>query len=240
MEVSRSRLAALAALVAAPMAAGEPAQAAAIGPGDTEPAALESADAALIAIPTRALAARTEPGGRRLVRIGRRTVFGSRTRLAVLARSGRWLAVKEPVGSANRRVWIKDSGVRLQATLYRIAVSLSQRRLELLHGDRVVLRATAGIGRATNPTPPGRYSLTDKLAGRRFGSVYGCCVLAISGVQTRLPPGFRAGARLALHGTSDPASIGRAASSGCVRLRDSVLRRLIREVPLGTEVRIVR
>jgi lipoprotein-anchoring transpeptidase ErfK/SrfK len=167
-------------------------------------------------------------------------VFGSRTRLAVLARRGRWLAVKEPVGSANRRVWIKDSGVRLKETRFRIVVSLSAPRLELIHGSRVVLRAAAGIGRPANPTPPGRYSLTDKLSGPRFGSDYGCCVLTISGVQTELPPGFRAGARLALHGTSDPASIGRAASSGCVRLRESVLRRLVREVPLGTEVRIVR
>jgi lipoprotein-anchoring transpeptidase ErfK/SrfK len=238
MEVSRTRLAALAALAVSPLAAGGPAQAAAVKPGETEPATLEPS--ALIATPERAVVARTQPGGRRLMRIGRRTVFGSRTRLAVLTRRGRWLSVQEPVGSANRRVWIKDTALRLDATRYRIVVSLSKRRMELRHGARVVLRATAGIGRATNPTPPGRYSLTDKLDGARFGRAYGCCVLAISGVQTRLPAGFRAGARLALHGTSDPATIGRAASSGCVRLRDSVLRRLVRQVPLGTEVRIVR
>jgi lipoprotein-anchoring transpeptidase ErfK/SrfK len=195
---------------------------------------------AQIAAPEHATAARARPGGRRLLRIGRRTVFGSRTRLAVLARRGRWLAVTEPVGSHNRRVWIKDSAVHLKDTRFRIVVSLSQRRLQLFHGTNVLLRTRAGIGRAANPTPPGRYSLTDKLSGSRFGSAYGCCVMAISGVQTHLPPGFRAGARLALHGTSDPASIGRAASSGCVHLKDTVLRRLMRQVPLGTEVRIVR
>jgi lipoprotein-anchoring transpeptidase ErfK/SrfK len=236
MDLSRSRVAALAAVVASPLVAADPAPAALADPV-VEP---DPVDAAQIATPERPVAARAQPGGRRVARIGRKTVFGSRTRLAVLARQGRWLAVKEPVGTSNRRVWIKDSAVRLNDTRYRIVVSLSERRLELRHGDQVVLRAIAGIGRAANPTPPGRYSLTDKLSGARFGSVYGCCVLAISGVQTRLPPGFRAGARLALHGTSDPASIGKKASSGCVRLRDSVLRRLIREAPLGTEVRIVR
>jgi lipoprotein-anchoring transpeptidase ErfK/SrfK len=234
MDVSRTRLAAVAAVVASPFVSGpETAPAAVI---DVAPPAPD----AQIAAPEHPVAARARPGGRRLLRIGRRTVFGSRTRLAVLARRGRWLAVTEPVGSRNRRLWIEDSAVQLKPTRFRIVVSLSQRRLQLFHGANVLLRARAGIGRATNPTPPGRYSLTDKLAGSRFGSVYGCCVLAISGVQPHLPPGFRAGARLALHGTSDPSSIGRAASSGCVRLKDSVLRRLWREAPLGTEVRIVR
>ena len=41
---------------------------------------------------------------------------------------------------------------------------------------------------------------------------------------------------MAIHGTSDPTSIGAAASAGCLRAADSDLRLLMRRVPLGTPV----
>src|ERR687895_698894 len=50
----------------------------------------------------------------------------------------------------------------------------------------------------------------------RAPSPYGCCVIALSGRQPRIPPGWTGGARLALHGTADTSALGRAVSIGCL------------------------
>ena len=78
--------------------------------------------------------------------------------------------------------------------------------------------------------------MTDKLSGSRFGPYYGCCILALSGHQTHLPAGWPGGDRLAIHGTDSPATIGTAASAGCLRAADADLQALMRRVPLGTPV----
>ena len=92
------------------------------------------------------------------------------------------------------------------------------------------------VGAPSSPTPLGRFAVTDKLWMER-GSVYGCCALALSGNQTR---GRLAGVRLAIHGTRTPERLGRAASNGCARATARDLRRLMRTVPRGTPVRVVR
>jgi len=68
--------------------------------------------------------------------------------------------------------------------------------------------------------------------------VYGCCVLALSARQTRLPAGWQGGDRIAIHGTNVPSSIGAAVSSGCVHAADGDLRYLMARVPLGTPATI--
>jgi lipoprotein-anchoring transpeptidase ErfK/SrfK len=173
------------------------------------------------------------PGGRRIDRITHETVFGSTNRLAVVGARGEWLAVStETAGKA----WIRRSAVRLRDTSYMLVITLSARRLELREGTRVVFRTRVAVGSSAHPTPTGRFGVTDKLPGRRFGSVYGCCILAISAIQDQLPAGWPGGNRIALHGTNSPASLGNPVSTGCVRVAERPLRVLMRSVPLGTPV----
>jgi lipoprotein-anchoring transpeptidase ErfK/SrfK len=93
-----------------------------------------------------------------------------------------------------------------------------------------------GVGRAGSPTPTGRFAVTDKLSGSAYGPYYGCCILALSAHQTHLPPGWTGGDRVAIHGTNAPATIGAAASAGCLHAGEADLRTLMRRVPLGTPV----
>jgi lipoprotein-anchoring transpeptidase ErfK/SrfK len=176
------------------------------------------------------------PGGRVIKRISDETVFGSRTRLAVVAGRGEWLQVSTETADDRRRAWIRASDVRLRDTTYRLVVSLDARRLELFDGSRRVFRTRVAVGSTAHPTPTGRFGVTDKLAGRRFGNVYGCCILAISAVQEQLPANWPGGNRIALHGTNVPSTIGNPVSTGCVRVGERPLRRLMRRVPLGTPV----
>jgi lipoprotein-anchoring transpeptidase ErfK/SrfK len=180
------------------------------------------------------------PGGRQFERLSHGTVFGSRARLAVVGSRGEWLAVSTETAGDRRRAWIRRSAVRLRDTSYLLMVTLSRRTLELRRGTDVMFRTRVAVGSEAHPTPTGRFGVTDKLPGRRFGSVYGCCIVAISTVQHELPPGWPGGNRIALHGTNSPASLGKPVSTGCVRVGERPLRALMRSVPLGTPVIIQR
>jgi hypothetical protein len=80
--------------------------------------------------------------------------------------------------------------------------------------------------------------VTDKLNGRIYGAVYGCCILALSAIQSHLPPGWRGGNRVAIHGTLSSSDFGRAVSAGCLHVSSSDLRYLMRTVLLRTPVYI--
>jgi lipoprotein-anchoring transpeptidase ErfK/SrfK len=96
-----------------------------------------------------------------------------------------------------------------------------------------------GIGAPGTATPTGRFAITDKLAGSRYSSVYGCCILALSGHQPRVRTGPIDG-RLAIHGTDRPDLVGARVSEGCLRATDRNVRWLMRTVPVGTQVTIRR
>ena len=187
--------------------------------------------------PGATVALRAHPAGRVVARVGRWTDFGSPRVFTIFRRSGRWLGVSTPEFPNHRLAWIDERrGLTFTRTSLVLHASLSRRALTLRQGARVTARIRVGIGGSTSTTPTGRFSVTDKLPGWPFGAYYGCCILAISGNQPNLPPGWTGGTRLGIHGTNRPGTIGRALSAGCLRAADEPLRLLLRRVPLGTPV----
>ena len=184
------------------------------------------------------LVVRARPRGPVVARLGARTEFGSPTTLLVAERRGRWLGVVTTHVANGRLGWVDSQAVALATsrTRIRLTIDLSARRLVVRRGDRVLRRFTVGVGRPSSPTPVGRFAVTDKLHGTRYSPYYGCCILALSAHQPQLPPGWQGGDRIAVHGTDDPGSIGRASSAGCPRARDADLRYVMRVVPLGAPV----
>lgn len=71
------------------------------------------------------------------------------------------------------------------------------------------------------------------------GGYLGTFAFGISGIQPRLPAGWSGGNQLAIHGTSDPSSIGRSVSAGCLRVSERSLDRLRPLLQLGTPVIVV-
>jgi len=179
------------------------------------------------------------PFGRVLGRLSARTDFGSRRAFAVVrSRRDRWLAVPAPELGNGRLGWI-DAGsasLRFTRTPIELRIDLSRRELVVREGGRALRRLRVGIGAPGTSTPTGRFAVTDLLPGARFNVAYGCCILALSGRQPNLPPGWPGGDRLAIHGTPDGSRIGGAASNGCLEAAESDLRYLMRRVPLGTQV----
>ena len=181
------------------------------------------------------------PGGPRLATLGATTAFGSARVLSVVRRRGHWLRVTTADLQAGRDGWIDERapGITMSATRVEIVIKLGARTLELRRGERVIRRFAVGIGSPSSPTPTGRFAVTDELSGPAYSPVYGCCILALSARQTRLPTGWIGGDRIAIHGTNVASTIGRALSTGCVHATDSDLRYLMKLVPLGTPVSIV-
>jgi hypothetical protein len=182
------------------------------------------------------------PGGPTKLRVGSTTEFGSPQVLGVAARRGDWLGVVTTQRPNNRLAWVRraSAGLRVRRTRWSLHADLSARTLTLRKGRRRVRRLKVAIGRPGSETPTGRFAVTDKLSGARFGSYYGCCILALSGHQPNTPPGWTGGDRLGIHGTDAPSTIGSAASAGCLRAADADLRALMGRVPLGTPVFIHR
>ena len=191
-----------------------------------------------IAVVDASVPLRTRPNGPVLARAGAHTEFGGQRVLSVAARHGSWLGVVATELPNGRLAWVNRSnpGLHLRRTAYSLHADLSGRWLELRRHGRRVKRLTVAVGRPGAETPTGRFAVTDKLNGRSFGAYYGCCVLALSGHQPKLPAGWSGGDRLAIHGTDSPSTIGAAASAGCLRASDADLAVLMRKVPLGTPV----
>lgn len=197
----------------------------------------QAADGFLIARPRGgSLALYSRPGGAVVATLGASTEFGSRLRLGVAKQRGEWLGVVSTRLPNGRLGWVRRKDVRLDTTDISLTLDLSRRTLVLKRGDRVLRRMVVGIGRPSSPTPRGRFAVTDKLSGYRYGPYYGCCIVALSAHQPNLPAGWRGGDRIAIHGTNNPASIGVPSSAGCPHASYADMQALMRRVPLGAPV----
>jgi hypothetical protein len=175
------------------------------------------------------------PGGDLVETLGPRTQFGSPVVLSVVKSRGGWLGVSTPDMPNGRLGWIRRDPLHLDLywTKYSLHLDLSGRSLSLRYGKGTVGRFPVTVGAPEWETPVGRYGITDALSFDE-NPFYGCCALALSGRQTRLPEDWPGGDRLAIHATSGP--VGGAESHGCIRATDATMREIFSRVPLGTPV----
>ena len=203
--------------------------------------ALGSADRAYAAVVRSRATVLRRPGGPVLHRFGRLNVNGVPTVFEV---------VGERVDAACRPVlyrvqlplrpngvtgWVAARDVDVASVRTRIEVDLSSRRLTLFRGRRELLRATVAIGSSATPTPTGRYYVNQRLIPEDRSGPFGPGAVGISAFSNVLT-GWTQGGPIAIHGTNAPWSIGHAVSNGCIRLPNSVLRRVFRIALAGTPV----
>jgi L,D-transpeptidase catalytic domain len=167
------------------------------------------------------------------------TVVGIRA--AVLDRECRrsWYRVQLPMRPNGRTGYVRARGLWVGRVTTRIVVDLSERRVTLFRGGRPHLRARAAVGSAATPTPRGRFYVSQRLVPRDRSGPYGPGALGISAFSNVLT-GWTQGGPIAIHGTNEPWLIGRSITNGCIRLHNSVAKRLFRETPAGTPVLVTR
>ena len=202
-------------------------------PFPTEPRTISCYSTAYVPRPT---VLYREPGGRKRIRITAKTEWGSPRVLGVVEQRGGWLGVQAAELRNGEVAWVRRSEARDDCVDWSLHADLSKRMLVVRRDGRTVRKMRVAIGRRSNPTPKGRFTVTDKLRVTDPNSAYGCCVLALSGHQTNLPAYWPGGDRLAVHATTDESTIGDPVSLGCLRAASTRARWLIETVPLGSPI----
>jgi hypothetical protein len=120
----------------------------------------------------------------------------------------------------------------------RIVVSIPDRKLALLEGDRVIKIYNVAVGAPVSPSPSGEFQIVQRLANPTY---YHPGIVIGPGANNPLGPrwigldiqGF------GIHGTNRPDSIGKNASHGCIRLRNSDIEDLFARVHVGDHVSLI-
>jgi L,D-transpeptidase catalytic domain len=196
--------------------------------------ALPGGSGALVALVRHPTAMRSGPGGHVVAKLSTRTQFGSPAAVWVARVSGRWLGVVSPQAGNNHLGWIPAADASLSRVDWELNVSLSARRLTVMRDGRVLQRYTIAVGAPANPTPAGRFAVTDRLRTGDPAGPYGCCILALSALAPHAIQDWSGGNRIAIHSTPETSSIGEPVSHGCMRLTLAEGRWLMDHVPLGT------
>jgi lipoprotein-anchoring transpeptidase ErfK/SrfK len=157
--------------------------------------------------------------------------------LSVGSGYGRWHALlpTPPNGSTG---WISPGDVTPKNTSYRVQVNTRDHTLFVYKGDKMIVKARAGIGKSDTPTPGGRYYLTVLLKAPNPDGVYGPFAYGISGRSPKLQSFNGKDPIIGIHGTNQPKLLGKSVSHGCIRVSNKVITYLAMILPLGTPVRI--
>jgi lipoprotein-anchoring transpeptidase ErfK/SrfK len=197
--------------------------------------------AAFAAVARGTIAAHRRPGGAVVARFTRVTKLGYPTTFSIVGAivnrrcEASWYRVKLPVRPNGAVGYVRPADVDVEQVTTRISVDLSRRELLLYRSGRLVLRTTVGVGSPASPTPVGRFYVNQRIDVTDAEGPYGPAVLGISAFSNVLT-GWAEGGPIAIHGTNEPWSIGRAASHGCIRVANATLERLFADTPAGTPV----
>jgi hypothetical protein len=170
------------------------------------------------------------------------TPEGTANVVLVLARAedsaGRlWVRIRLPILPNGSTGWVARrslSGYHSVST--RLLVDLQRLEATLWAGERVLLRAPVGIGRTNWPTPRGEFYIRDRVRNL-ISPFYGPVAFGTSARSSVLTD-WPAGGFIGIHGTDQPELIPGRISHGCIRMRNTDIRRLARLMPVGTPLTI--
>jgi lipoprotein-anchoring transpeptidase ErfK/SrfK len=181
---------------------------------------------------------RNAPGGGVRSNLSNPTALGAPLTFMVLERRPGWLKVQLPVRPNGSTGWVAESDVSIAKTQYRLVISMSRHRLDVMHAGQRIARHKVGVGTAATPTPKGTYYLTELTAPPDPSGVYGPYAFGLSAFSEKLQTFAGGPGQLGLHGTDAPRGLGRDVSHGCLRVANSVITQLAGELPLGTPIDI--
>jgi L,D-transpeptidase ErfK/SrfK len=118
-----------------------------------------------------------------------------------------------------------------------IVVSIPDRTMVVLQGDRVLKIYHVAVGKPSTPSPQGQFRIVNRIPHPTY---YGPGTVIGPGAQN--PLGTRwmglSAKGYGIHGTNAPGSIGKAVSHGCIRMRQRDLEELFELVDIGATVEL--
>ncbi len=121
----------------------------------------------------------------------------------------------------------------------RVLVSIPDRKLAVLEDGKVIRTFPVAVGAASSPSPTGQFQIVSRIAHPTY---YHPGVVIPPGSNNPIGPRWvglnQKG--YGIHGTNEPRSIGKAASHGCIRMRNRDIEQFFRMVRVGDTVEIRR
>lgn len=147
-----------------------------------------------------------------------------------------WVKLRIP-GRPNGRIgWVPrgalDDFQRVHTEIVVNRAGPAGPNLTLYRNGRAILHAPVGIGKASTPTPPGHFWVTEAFPS--YNPFYGPFLLATSDYSVLSDwPG---GGIIGIHGTNEPALVPGYPSHGCIRMHNSDVLRVAAAASTGTPV----
>jgi hypothetical protein len=164
--------------------------------------------------------------------------------ILALALNGGYGVSAEPVSKPASALMVIAPAAESEPIL--IKINIPSRTLWVYQGERIVRHFPVGVGRVGFPTPTGKFSVIRKVEDPGWENPY------LSSGKMRLAPGEdnplgtrwigflqNSGGEYGMHGTDNPASVGKLSSHGCVRLKVPDAEALFDMVEVGTPVEVV-
>lgn len=149
----------------------------------------------------------------------------------------RWYQVSLPAKPNGQTGWVRASDVVVTSTNTAVHVYLAEHELDVMVDGAVALTAPVAVGDPATPTPLGTFYITDPIdLSSDPGGTYGAYALGISAYSETLDSFKGTLPQIAIHGTNQPASIGKSVSNGCVRMNNDTVAAVAQYVGLGTPV----
>lgn len=118
-----------------------------------------------------------------------------------------------------------------------VLVSIPDRKLAVLEAGNVIATFPVAVGAASSPSPTGEFEVINRVSNPTY---YHAGKIIAAGKNN--PLGTRwiglSQKGYGLHGTNAPASVGHAASHGCIRLRNRDAEKLFAMLQIGDMVQI--
>lgn len=128
----------------------------------------------------------------------------------------------------------RTDNLRIRRT---VVVSIPDRQLAVLEGGNLIATFPVAVGAAESPSPSGEFQVVNRISNPTY---YHPGTVIPSGKNN--PIGTRwvglSQKGYGIHGTNAPGSVGRAASHGCIRLRNRDMERLFAMLRVGDVVEI--
>jgi lipoprotein-anchoring transpeptidase ErfK/SrfK len=135
------------------------------------------------------------------------------------------------------RAFAQSQGAANLRSHREVLVSIADRQLAVLEDGQIIRIFPVAVGASISPSPTGDFQIVNRVTNPTY---YHPGVVISAGNDNPIGPRWigldRKG--YGIHGTNEPRSIGKAASHGCLRMRNRDIRQFFTLVRVGDVVRI--
>jgi hypothetical protein len=150
-----------------------------------------------------------------------------------------WVRIRLPMRPNGRTGWVpRESLGPFHKVRTLLRINRTTLTATLYKSGRKIWSSRVGVGKASTPTPAGRFWIRERLRNLAGSGVYGPWAFGTSAYSAKLTD-WPGGGVVGIHGTNQPNLIPGRPSHGCVRVPNHKIKQLAKLMPIGTPVRIV-